>query len=136
KLMFASRSRPHVGWIAFAYAAVIVLILYPTFHESLGPKLTLWNCIPPTLGLIVIISALGKSRRRVIVSATFALLTAALTMLFVGAWAFHRLDTDQHSSITAIVFAFAPTWPLRVAIIGSALTRFTWRRRWRATAHR
>ena len=80
--MFASRFRSHFGWIAFAYAAVIAVVLYPALHESLGPQLTLWNCIPSTLGLIVITSALGKSRRRVIVSATFALLAAALTMFF------------------------------------------------------
>jgi hypothetical protein len=125
--MFASRFRSHIGWIAFAYAAVIAIVLYPELHESLGPQLTLWNCIPPTLGLIVIISALGKSRRRVIVSATFALLAAALTIFFAGAWVFTPLDTDPHSSMTAIVFAFAPVWSLLIAIIGSGLTWFATR---------
>jgi hypothetical protein len=122
--MFASRSRSHVGWIAFAYAAVIALVLYPTLHESLGPKLTLWNCIPPTLGLIVIISALGKSRRRVIVSATFALLAAALTMFFAGAWVFTPLDTDPHSLTTTLVFVFAPVLSLALATIVSGLAWF------------
>lgn len=127
--MFASRFRSQFGWIAFAYAAVIAVVLYPALHESLGPQLTLWNCIPSTLGLIVITSALGKSRRRVIVSATFALLAAALTMFFVGAWVFTPLDTDPHSSVTAIVFAFAPVWSLLIAIIGSGLTWFAIRAR-------
>jgi hypothetical protein len=127
--MFAFRFRSHFGWIAFAYAAVIALVLYPALHESLGPQLTLWNCIPPTLGLIVITSALGKSRRRVIVSATFALLAAVLTIFFAGAWVFTPLDTDPHSSMTAIAFAFAPVWSLLVAIIGSGLTWFAIRAR-------
>jgi hypothetical protein len=125
--MFAFRFRSHFGWIAFAYAAVIALVLYPALHESLGPRLTLWNCIPPTLGFVVIINALGKSRRRLIVSATFALLAAALTIFFAGAWVLTPLDTDPHSSMTAIVFAFAPVWSLLVAIIGSGLTWFATR---------
>jgi hypothetical protein len=125
--MFAFRFRSHFGWIAFAYAMVIALVLYPALHESLGPRLTLWNCIPPTLGLIVIIGALGKSRRCVIVSATFALLAAAVTMLFAGAWVVTPLDTDPHSSMTAMVFVFAPVWSLAVAIVGSGLVWFATR---------
>jgi hypothetical protein len=127
--MFASRYRLQLTWIAIVYATVIALVFYPALHESLGPRITLWNCIPPTLGLIVIISALGKSKWCLIVSAAFALLAAASTMFFVGAWIVTPLDTDPHSSMTAIVFAFAPVWSLLVALIGSALTWFMVRAR-------
>lgn len=41
-------------WIGIFYAAVIAVVLYPALHEQLGTKLLLWNCIPPTIGLIVI----------------------------------------------------------------------------------
>lgn len=126
--MFASRHRRQFAWIAIFYIAVIALVFYPALHEGFGVRVILWNCIPPTLGLIVIISALGKSRRRVIVSATFALLAAAITMFFVGAWLFTSLDTDPHSSMTAIVFVFAPLWSLIVATIGSGLACLAVRR--------
>jgi hypothetical protein len=119
--------RAHSGWIALAYAVVIALVLYPALHESLGLRLTLWNCIPPTLGLIVIVSALGKSRRRLIVSAIFALLAAGVTMFFAGGWVLTPLDTDPHSSTTAIVFVFAPVWSFLIAIIGSGLAWFALR---------
>jgi hypothetical protein len=126
--MFASHHRRQFAWIAIFYIAVIALVFYQALHEGFGVRVILWNCIPPTLGLIVIISALGKSRRRVIVSATFALLAAAVTMFFVGAWLFTSLDTDPHSSMTAIVFVFAPLWSLSVAAIGSGLACLAVRR--------
>ena len=125
--MFPFHFRSHFLWIAFAYAAVIALVLYPALHEGLGLRLTLWNCIPPTLGLIAIMSALGKSRRRLIVSATFALLAAAVTIFFAGAWVLTRLDSDPHSFMTTIVFVFAPVWSLLVAVIGSGLSWFATR---------
>jgi hypothetical protein len=127
--MSDSRLRLHIRWIAFAYAAVIALVLYPALHERLGPSLTFWNCIPPTLGLIVIIGALGKSKRRLIISATFALLAAAVAILFAGAWVLTPLDTDPHSSTTAIVFVFAPVWSFAIAMIGSGLVWFATRPR-------
>ena len=127
--MLAFRFRSYLGWIAFAYAAVIALVLYPALHENLGLQLIFWNCLPPTLGLVVIISALGKSRRRLIVSATFAFLAAVVTIVFAGGWALTPLDTDPHSSTTAIVFVFAPFWSLAVAMIGSGLAWFVTRPR-------
>jgi hypothetical protein len=120
-------SRLHFGWIALAYATVIALVLYPALHETLGLTITLWNCVPPTLGLIVIVSALGKSRRRLMVAATFAVLATASTAFFAGAWALTPLDTNPHSSMTVIVFIFSPIWSLLVATLGSGLTWFATR---------
>ena len=40
---------------------MIALILYLAFHEGFGFKLALWNCIPPTLGLILLASANNKT---------------------------------------------------------------------------
>ena len=58
-------------WIGIFYAAVIAVVLYPALHEQLGTKLLLWNCIPPTIGLIVITTAFDKSRPRLVVSINF-----------------------------------------------------------------
>jgi hypothetical protein len=82
-------------WIAFVYAAVIALVLYPALHEELGFKLLLWNCIPPTLGLLVIATALDKSRLRMLVSVTFALFTVAITTFFSAAWLLTPLDPTR-----------------------------------------
>ena len=80
--MFASRHRSQLASMAIVYIAVIALVFYPAFHEGFGAKVILWNCIPPTLGLILVITALGKSRPRMIVSAIFALFTAVGATFF------------------------------------------------------
>jgi hypothetical protein len=114
-------SRPHriFIWIAIVYAAVIAIALYPALHEELGAKLLLWNCVPPTLGLLVIATAFDKSRRRLVVSITFALLTAGVTMFFSVVWFVTPLDLDPHSATTKMVFVFAPIFSLGLAIIAS-----------------
>jgi hypothetical protein len=116
-------SRPHriFIWIAIVYAAVIAIALYPALHEALGAKLLLWNCVPPTLGLLVIATAFDKSRRRLVVSITFALLTAGVTMFFSVVWFVTPLDLDPHSATTKMVFVFAPIFSLGLAIIASGI---------------
>jgi hypothetical protein len=116
-------SRPHriFIWIAIVYAAVIAIVLYPALHEELGAKLLLWNCVPPTLGLLVIATAFDKSRRRLVVSITFALLTAGVTMFFSVVWFVTPLDLDPHSATTKMVFVFAPIFSLGLAIIASGI---------------
>jgi hypothetical protein len=116
-------SRHHLifVWIGIFYAAVIAVVLYPALHEQLGTKLLLWNCIPPTIGLIVIATAFDKSRPRLVVSITFALLTASVTMFFSMAWFLTPLDLDPHSATTKLVFVFAPIFSLGLAIIASGL---------------
>jgi len=111
-------------WIAIAYAAVIATVLYPALHEELGARLLLWNCIPPTLGLLVIATAFDKSRRRMIVSVSFALLTAAVTTFFSLAWLLRPLDLDPHSATTKLVFVFAPIFSLGLASIVAAIAWF------------
>jgi hypothetical protein len=126
--MFAS-SRSHFAWVTLAYVTVIGLALYPGFHEGFGAKLMLWNCIPPTIAFVAVVAALGKSRRRFILSATLASLAAAVTVFFAAVWLFTLLDTDPHSSMTAIVFVFAPLWSLAIAMIGLGLVWFALRAR-------
>jgi hypothetical protein len=122
--MFASRFTLQFAWIAIVYFAVIALASYPALHEGFGAKVLLWNCIPPTLGLILITTALGKSKRRVITSAVFAVLAAAVATFFFVAWFFTPLDTDPHSSTTTLIFVFAPALSLVLATVASGLTWF------------
>lgn len=116
-------------WIGIFYAAVIAVVLYPALHEQLGTKLLLWNCIPPTIGLIVITTAFDKSRPRLVVSITFALLTASVTTFFSMAWFLTPLDLDPHSATTKLVFVFAPIFSLGLAIIASGIAWFITRAR-------
>jgi hypothetical protein len=121
-------AKPHsyrrLIWLAIVYAAVITIVLYPALHEGLGAKLLLWNCIAPTLGLLAIATALNKSRARMIVSATFGLVTAVVATFFSATWAFTPLDLDPHSATTKLVFVFAPVLSLVVAIIASGVAWF------------
>jgi phospholipid/cholesterol/gamma-HCH transport system ATP-binding protein len=123
-LMSDSRHRRKFAGIAIVYVAVIAIVLYPALHEGLGTKLFLWNCIPPTLGLLLITTAVGKSRPRVIASAIFALLAAAVTTFFSAAWFFTPLDIDPHSAATRLVFIFAPVFSLGLATIAFAIAWF------------
>ena len=116
-------------WIGIFYATVIAAVLYPALHEQLGTKLLLWNCIPPTIGLIVITTAFDKSRPRLVVSITFALLTASVTTFFSMAWFLTPLDLDPHSATTKLVFVFAPIFSLGLAIIASGIAWFITRAR-------
>jgi hypothetical protein len=122
--MPCSRHYRRFVWIAIAYVAVIAIVLYPALHEALGAKLLLWNCVPPTLGLLVIATAFDKSRPRIIVSATFALLTAIVATFFSASWFFTSLDLDPHSATTKLVFVFAPVFSLSVAAIASGIAWF------------
>ena len=94
------------------------------FELELGARLLLWNCIPPTLGLLAIATGFDKSRPRLVVSVTFALLTATVTAFFSVVWAFTPLDLDPHSATTKLVFVFAPVFSLGLAIIASAVAWF------------
>lgn len=116
-------------WIGIFYAAVIAVVLHPALHEQLGTKLLLWNCIPPTIGLIVITTAFDKSRPRLVVSATFALAAATVAIFFSAAWFFTPLDLDPHSATTKLVFVFAPIFSLGLAIIASGIAWFITRAR-------
>jgi len=127
--MVRSRRRLQFAWIAIAYIVVIALVFYPALHEGLGAKLLLWNCIPPTLGLLAIATALDKSRPRVIVSATFALAAATIAIFFSAAWFFTPLDLDPHSATSKLVFVFAPVFSLVLAIIASGVAWFITRAR-------
>ena len=119
-MLHDSRHRKFV-WIAIVYVAVMAIVLYPALHEGLGAKLLLWNCIPPTLGLFAIATALDKSRPRMICSATFALVTAIVATFFSAAWFFTALDLDPHSATTKLVFVFAPVFSLGLAGIASGI---------------
>jgi hypothetical protein len=59
-------------WLLLLYGALVVLILYPAFHERFGFKFALLDCIPQTLGLIFLATALGKRARHFVTSAIFA----------------------------------------------------------------
>ena len=48
-------------WIAIGYVAVIAVVVYPAIHEEVGARVLVWNCIPPTLSLLVIATAFHKS---------------------------------------------------------------------------
>jgi hypothetical protein len=119
--MAASRYRLRLAWVGIIYIAVVATVLYPALHEGFDARITLWNCLPPTLGLIVISTALGKSSRRIVVSTVFALLTAAVATFFSAAWFFTPLDLDPHSATTKLVFIFAPVFSLGFAIIASGV---------------
>jgi hypothetical protein len=119
--MAASRYRLRLAWVGIVYIAVVATVLYPALHEGFDARITLWNCLPPTLGLILISTALGKSSRRIVVSSVFALLTAAVATFFSAAWFFTPLDLDSHSATTKLVFIFAPVFSLGFAIIASGV---------------
>jgi hypothetical protein len=122
--MFDPRYRQQFVWLAVVYAAVIGLVLYPGLHEGFAGTVIFWNCVPPTLGFVLIMMALGKSRRRVIVSAVFGLIAAVVALFFFAAWFFTPLDTDPHSSSTTLVFVYAPVFSAALATIGSAVAWF------------
>jgi hypothetical protein len=108
--------------LAAAYVAVIALILYPAFHEAFGFKLALWDCIPPTLGLVLLAGANSEPTRRFTIAAVFAIISTLSMIFFVVAWFFTPLDTDPHSTTTALVFVFAPLWSIGIAIVAAAIT--------------
>jgi len=114
-------------WLAAGYVAVIALILYPTFHEGFGFKLAMWDCIPPTLGLILLASGGNEPTRHFTISAVFAIISALVMLFFVVAWFFTPLDTDPHSTTTALVFVFAPLWSVGIAIVAAGITWFVTR---------
>jgi hypothetical protein len=77
-------------WIAIGYVAVIAVVVYLAIHEEVGARILVWNCISPTLSLLVIATAFQKSRPRMISSPVFALLAAAGTTFFSIVWFFPR----------------------------------------------
>jgi hypothetical protein len=115
------RHHRRIVWIAIVYGAVIAIVLYPALHEELGARLLLWNCVPPTLGLLVIATAFDKSKLRMVVSITFALLAATVTTFFSVVWFLTPLDLDPHSSTTKLVFVFAPIFSLGLSIVASGI---------------
>lgn len=119
--MLRSTFRWVLSWIALAYVGVIAAVLYPALHEGFGIRISLWNCIPPTIGLILVITAIGRSNSRILASVSFAVLTALATIFFFAAWFFTPLDTDPHSVTTKFVFVFGPLFSLAFALIASAI---------------
>ena len=119
--MLDPRYRQEFVWLAVVYAAVIGLALYPGLHEGFAGIVIFWNCVPPTLGFVLIITALGKSKRRAIVSAVFGLITAVVALFFFAAWFFTPLDTDPHSATTTLVFVYAPVLSAALATAGSVV---------------
>jgi hypothetical protein len=113
-----------IVWLAIAYAAVLVLVLYPGFHEGFTVRLMFWNALPPTLALVLIITALGKTPRRALASALFGVTSVMVSVYFALFWFFSPLDTDPHSSTTILVFIYAPLFSLLGATIVSAVTWF------------
>jgi hypothetical protein len=111
-------------WIAIGYVAVIAVVVYPAIHEEVGARVLVWNCIPPTLSLLVIATAFHKSRPRMISSMVFALLAAAVTTFFSVIWFFTPLDLDPHSGTTKLVFVFAPIVSLGLRALGSGVAWF------------
>lgn len=67
------------------------------------------------------IRAVRASKQRIIASAVFAVVTAAVTIFFLGAWFFAPLDTDPHSSMTALVFVYVPVLSLALSTIGAVV---------------
>jgi hypothetical protein len=114
--------RQEIIWLTIAYVLVIGVALYPGLHERFARTVVFWNCVPPTVGFALIITALQKSKRRVIASAVFALVTAAVAIFFFGAWFFTSLDTDPHSASTTLVFVCAPLLSLILATVVSGLS--------------
>jgi len=126
-LRFPFHSR--LSWIAIAYIAVIASALYPALHEGFGIRIFLWNCVPPTIGLILVLTAMGGSKSRLITSTSFAVLVAIGAIFFFTAWFFTPLDTDPHSGTTKFVFVFGPVVSLGLALIASAIGWFITRAR-------
>ncbi|GEM_PF-6683825 len=107
--------------VGLAYALVIALLMYLSIREGLGVRLAIWNCVPATLGVIAINSAIKKSRRALMASIAFGGAAAAVSLFFVGAWFFTQLDIDRHSSMTAVVFVFVPLWSIGIGTIACAI---------------
>jgi hypothetical protein len=119
--MLRSKFRWLLFWMGIAYIAVIASALYPALHEGFGLRIFLWNCVPPTIGLILVLTAMGGSKSRIVGSASFAVLAAVAAIFFFVAWFFTPLDTDPHSVTTRFVFVFGPLFSLALALIASAI---------------
>jgi hypothetical protein len=113
------RHRETLRWIWLAYLGVIAIVLYPAFHEGFGVGIAVWNCVPPTLGLVVVLTSLGKSRYRIVVSAIFASVTGATAIFFFASWFFTSLDLDPHSFTTKLVFIYAPIFSVTLGGLGA-----------------
>lgn len=116
-----AKLRSNILWAAVIYGLVVAAVLGPAFHEELGLRIILWNCAPPTLGMIALVATSRKSRRWTLVSTIFATITAILAILLFAAWLFTSLDTDPHSLTTKLVFIHAPIVSLTIAALGAAV---------------
>lgn len=119
--MPTARRRQQFVWVTLVYAIVIALALYPGLHEGFGGPVIFWNCVPPTIGFVLMIQALRKSNPPFVVSTVFMVLTAGVTIFFFGAWFLTPLDTDPHSSMTTLVFVYAPVLSLALSSIGAVV---------------
>lgn len=107
--------RRSVALTLLLYVSAIAAILWPAIYEPLGWRITAWNCIVPTFGLLAVMFSSGKSsapRGGAVIFATVAMLTV---FAFVGAWAFTPLDNEPHSATTVIVFIYLPIVSLALA---------------------
>ena len=112
------------GWIGIGYAIVIAAVLYPALHEGFGLRISAWNCIPPTLGAILLLASSGKTRRWFVISVVFAAATTAVAIFFLARWFFTPLDTDPHSITTKLVFIYAPLCSLALATLSAGVAWF------------
>jgi thiol:disulfide interchange protein len=122
--MFRSKFRWLLFWIGIAYVAIIASVLYPAVHEGFGLRLSLWNCVLPIIGLILVLTAMGRSKSHIAASVSFAVVTAIAALFFFAVWFFTPLDTDPHSITTKLVFVFGPLFSLALAVVASVIGWF------------
>jgi hypothetical protein len=121
--------RRSIAAITVLYVAAMTSALWPALHEGFGARVLLWNCLPPTLGLVAVLITSGESRRLRMAAAVFAATTALTSIFFFAAWFFTPLDTDPHSVTTVLVFIFAPLISLGLAIVAYLLASLMTMRR-------
>ena len=103
------------GLMVLLYVVTIAGVLWPAVHEELGMRITVWNCIVPTIGLFAVLYASNKNRARQLAATVFAAVTMMTVFALVGAWAVTPLDIDPHSGMTVIVFVYLPIVSMMVA---------------------
>jgi hypothetical protein len=59
--MSISKYRRQIGWLTIIYAGILVSVFYPGLHEGFAASIIFWNCVPPTIGFVLMIAAFGKS---------------------------------------------------------------------------
>ncbi len=115
------RNRQKIIWLSITYALLLGSVLYPGLHEGFAGSVILWNCLPLTVGFILVATALRKSKGRLAGSIGFSLTTAVVALFFFGAWLFSPLDREPHSGTTTLAFIYAPLLSLAFGTMVSGL---------------